>query len=175
MTIDILFRCFLFRLLSKWVTRGIMEPLSAAASLISVVTAVNSVGRRALKKIKSLRGAPDAVFALNNEVSEITLILEEVSIILRQNGDSIQTSICSNINTILALAKEKILEFEMLIEFQVMRVGPDNQPVVNRLEWTRCESKILRIQQDLHQIRRNLTEYLEILTSYEPSLPYSYF
>ena len=57
----------------------IMEPLGAVASILTVLGAASSISQSLGSLITLLRGIPDAILALNNEVSDLQLILGEIS------------------------------------------------------------------------------------------------
>lgn len=53
-----------------------MDPLSITASVLTLVTAANKVAK-GLDNLASIKGAPAAVLALNNELSDLRLVLTE--------------------------------------------------------------------------------------------------
>lgn len=65
-----------------------MDPLSLTASVITVVGVADAAGR-GLKKLIALRGASDAILALNNEISDLRLTLRELDSILRDQRQMI--------------------------------------------------------------------------------------
>ena len=62
-----------------------MDLLSIAASIIALIGATQQVAV-GLNKLASLRGAPAAVLALNNELSDLRLVLSEAEPLLLKHG-----------------------------------------------------------------------------------------
>ncbi|KAK6504655.1 hypothetical protein TWF481_006594 [Arthrobotrys musiformis] len=58
-----------------------MDPLSVTASVIAIVTAAGQVSN-GLAKLAALRGAPEIIMALHNEVSDLRLVVHSCQSIL---------------------------------------------------------------------------------------------
>ena len=135
------------------------------ASIIAVVGAASSVGR-SLEKLSILRGAPAGILALNNEISDLRLILHEIDTVLQNNRGSIRPSLNISLMASLYQAKDKLLELESVIEYQVMTTNSDGSEIrINRFAWTRNQGRIHRIQESLRLIRLNLMVVLGVLSS----------
>ena len=59
------------------------DPLSIAASVITVIRAAGSIGRT-LSKIRSVKDTPNAIHALQNEVSDLRIVLGDVDLLLTE-------------------------------------------------------------------------------------------
>lgn len=142
-----------------------MDPLSVTAGIVAVVGAASSVGRT-LGKLASLRGAPNAIRALNNEIEDLRLILQEIDTLLRRDIDSSGPSFHhQSLSGSLQRAKEKLLELEGILEYQIMTVDDHGNATVNRFGWARQQTTIQRIQGDLRSIRLDLVAALGLLNA----------
>lgn len=141
-----------------------MDPLSVTASIVAVVGAASSVGRT-LSKLASLRGAPNTIQALNNEIEDLRLILQEIDTLLRRDIDSSGPSLHQSLSSALQRAKDKLLELEVILEYQVMTVDDHGNAAVNRFGWARQQTTIQRIQEDLRSIRLDLIAALGLLNA----------
>lgn len=61
-----------------------MEPLSITASVVALIDAGNQVAI-GINKPASLCGAPASILALNNELSDLRLVLSEAEILLAEH------------------------------------------------------------------------------------------
>ena len=61
-----------------------MDPLFITASVFPLLAAANQVAK-GLDKLASIQGAPAAVLALNNEVSDLRLVLCEAEPLLQKH------------------------------------------------------------------------------------------
>ena len=141
-----------------------MDPLSAAASVIAVVGAIAGVSR-SVKKIASLRAAPEAVLTLNNEISDLQVVLRAIETTLQTNTNAIDFLSSDSLHQPLNRAKEKLLELSIILEYQIIKVGDGGELTINSLAWARKYSKIKGIQNDLRLIRLNLATILGGLAS----------
>ena len=55
-----------------------MDPLSAAASVVALITLCTNVGRETVEIVGALRKAPMELVVLSNEVNDLNAILNEV-------------------------------------------------------------------------------------------------
>ena len=104
-----------------------MDPLSITVSIVALIGAAQQVAV-GLNKLASLRGAPAAVLALNNELSDLRLVLSEAEPLLLKHGraaaaSQTATSTIAN-DTRLKLsierAKDKLMELESIIQNRLM-------------------------------------------------------
>ncbi|KAI0415282.1 ankyrin [Xylaria grammica] len=126
-----------------------MDPLSLTASVITVVGVADAAGR-GLKKLIALRGASDAILALNNEISDLRLTLE--SLIL-----SFRRSVSPSIDT----TRKKLIALEQLVQSRLKK--PNGSP--DRFGWLKYEEKIQKLQKDFRHLRLNLGTVLGIISS----------
>ncbi|KAL9119292.1 MAG: hypothetical protein Q9187_004154 [Circinaria calcarea] len=141
-----------------------MDPLSVTAGIVAVVGAASSVGRT-LGKLALLRGAPNTIRALNNEIEDLRLLLQEIDTLLRRDIDSSGPPLHQSLSGSLQRAKEKLLELEGILEYQIMIVGDHGNATVNRFAWARQQTTVQRIQGDLRSIRLDLVAALGLLNA----------
>lgn len=141
------------------------DPLSLAASIIAVIGAADSAGK-GIVKLASLRGVPDIVLALNNEISELRLMLTELETLLY--GPSLtQTSrvhLNSSILPNVLRAKDKLDALQTVTAQRLQK--PDG--TVNRTAWLRVERQVHEIQSSLRDSRQNINVALSIVNRCVP-------
>ncbi|KAK4692437.1 hypothetical protein P7C71_g4769, partial [Lecanoromycetidae sp. Uapishka_2] len=130
-----------------------MDPLSITAGTIAVVGACNTI-RKGFAKILALRGAPDILFALNNEVSDLAIVAQDVQSILDRHievtGFEPPLSMCQ--------ASERLqghLErLDNLIAYELTTVrGKDNEVKLDRSVWLRVEPQVQRLKEEIRDDR----------------------
>lgn len=63
-----------------------MDPLSVTAGIIAILGAGGVVGKR-IKILTALKSAPDELLILNNEISDLQYVLNDVQDLLRRQSD----------------------------------------------------------------------------------------
>ena len=155
-----------------------MDPLSLTASIIAVL----GVGGQAVKgiaKLASIRGTPELVLALNNEISDLHVVILAIQDVFRQRtasgpgqraGDiNIDTSITNS----LRQANDLITNLEIFYNhLKVSSPGPTGTVTYERTVWLREQRRIKRMKEDLKSVRIKLTTSLGALNVYfKPSIP----
>ncbi|CAO2649605.1 Nn.00g069900.m01.CDS01 [Neocucurbitaria sp. VM-36] len=139
-----------------------MDPLSITASIITVIGTAE-VAAKSLSKIMRLKGVPDLVCALNNEVSELRLTLRELEAILsgKITNASIRKYIDSGVQPHITTARLKLHALEELVENRLKK----SDGSLDRIAWLRVEEKIAKLQKDLRRINQKFATVLGIITS----------
>lgn len=137
-----------------------MDPLSLTASLIAVVTAAGAVAN-GLGKIKNLKDAPAELLMLMTEVSDLQVVLEEVNEVVRvqiRNDDRLPLSLAQ----ILLRAKNTLLKLNKLIQGPLTQSqrSAAGESKVARLVWIRERSNVKSLQEEVRNIKLNLTTVL---------------
>ena len=149
---------------------GDMDPLSVTASIVSIIAVLQAVGS-GLQKINSLRGVPDVVLALNNEVSDLQVILQEADKILLDQGQltTIGKQWCLESNTGLASllssvdrAKGKLEQLQNLLE---KRLGKSRNKADRLRIWLLEEGNVVRMQKELRGSKLDIGNALAIMNS----------
>ena len=143
------------------------DPLSITASIIAVIGAAEGASRT-LAKIRSLRNAPDELFGLMNEVSDLRIILTSLQIYVTQNlqGPQILHEELSHISMLANRGKGKLLEIDQLIQYRLVK--PESvtaQIKVSKREWARAKSTIEDFRQSLRDIPLNIVTQMIVVNS----------
>ena len=93
-----------------------MDPLSLTASIIAILGAGGTISK-GLSKIRHLKRAPYIVLQLNNEVTDLHLLICAVDDLYRQTDQSVLDTQEYVIRSALERAKHAVLELEELIEY----------------------------------------------------------
>lgn len=145
-----------------------MDPLSIAASIVALIAAAHQVAV-GLNKLASLRGAPAAVLQLNNELSDLRLILSEAEPLLLKhaqlNLDPKDGDAASNQSKALKLsierATERLIEMESVLQNRLLnRMG-----AADRIGWFMEQDKVRKASKDLRTVRLNISAMLGVVTS----------
>lgn len=145
-----------------------MDPLSITVATLALIGAANQVAV-GLNKLASLKGAPAAILALNNEVSDLRLVLQETEPLLlkHKQADGLgqpnfpPKMIDATFLRSMDRAKEKLLDLESVIQNRLMtRMG-----AIDKLGWLREQDKVRKAQADLRTVRLNITAALGVVTS----------
>ena len=112
-----------------------MDPLSVTASVIAIAGAASTAGL-SIKKLLSLRGTSDAVLALNNEVSDLQLVLQAINTLLQKHGSSIRPEIGSSIRNTSNQATKCLQDLDTIIDLRSMSIRKvHGKPIFNRTAW----------------------------------------
>lgn len=129
-----------------------MDPLSIIASTITLAAATVNT----LEALRVLHDAAKEVHALINEVSDLSVVLQEVerSIKERQSHQQLPQLATKSICTHLGRAKEKLSLLDNLIKRRLTdSVSVGREPKVARIAWLRHKSKAKELQEELKEIR----------------------
>ncbi len=136
--------------------------MNPATSLLSLLVVADQVSK-GLDKLASLRGAPDAVRALNNEVSELRFVLSEAEPLLQKYKASAVSSTAEDSPLLhsVELAKERLNDLETIIRNLLMkRMGTRD-----KLGWLYDQEKVHRALGVVRTAKGNITTVLGIITS----------
>ena len=139
-----------------------MDPLSITASVITLIAAANQVAV-GLNKLASLRGAPGAVLQLNNEVSELRLVLSVAEPLLHKHdqANAADGATSPALQLSIERAKDRLTELETVISNRLMT----SMGIIDKLGWLKEQDKIQRALADLRTARINITAMLGVVTS----------
>ena len=146
-----------------------MDPLSISVAILTILGSGGIVAS-ALKQVTS-KNAPDALLALNNELSDLHLIVLEISQLLQELHEStllhLRTErLLTSLGPMLGRAKEKLLELESLIQYKLTTPGgPSGEAKLNRLAWVREQNTVLDIREEIRSTRLSLTAMVGILAT----------
>ena len=143
-----------------------MDPLSVTAAIIAIVGAGGTVGR-GLRKLAALRNAPDSLLQLNNEVTDLQLVVQAVDINSLNNSadDSAAAAQYQLIQNALERVKTVVLELEKLIEYTLTKMT-DSGTKIDKNAWLRSEKKIQKLKERIRDAKNDLAMASSIANSY---------
>ena len=151
-----------------------MDPLSLTASVIAII-GIGAQAAKAISKLASMRGAPDVLLALNNEIVDLHLVVLAVQDAFqkqRTSGTSFpdyrsdEVYINDSIISSLKEAKEKTLELDAL--YHCLRASTsrsDGFTSLNKVAFLLEQNKVRKMQEDLRCVRLKLGIALGMLNS----------
>ena len=143
------------------------DPLSISASIIALLGAAEGV-RKVIGKIKHIQNGPTKILALLNEISDLTLVLQNIqSFVQTQTAQSyIPQDQLRQLATLVDRAKNEVLQLEELIRTTFIRPNSNGDSIkIFRREWLRAKPKIMEFQQNLRDIRLNITSHMTLINS----------
>ncbi|KAL9118605.1 MAG: hypothetical protein Q9187_004848 [Circinaria calcarea] len=153
-----------------------MDPLSIAAGIITIV-GVGGQAAKAVRKLASLKGAPDLVLALNNEISDLHLVVLAIQDVFKRQQTSglsfpgnraLNANVDASITNSLQYAKEKVVELEALhnrLTTTATASGSSDSTAFNKGAWLREQKRVKKMQEDLRNVRLKLASALSVLNS----------
>ena len=134
-----------------------MDPLSLTASITAVLGA-GTIIAQGLRRIQQLKGAPDLLLQLNNEIIDLHVLIRAVDEIFHRHNhtqasftDAQQSVICN----VLVRAKHTLLELEELIAYFLTK-ETDEGSKIDRLAWLRSQGKVTEVKGNLQRARVDL-------------------
>jgi hypothetical protein len=139
------------------------DPLSISASIVALIGATGTIAK-GLRKLASLRNAPDTILALNNEVSDLRLIFWEIGSLLEKHDDRVAG--IAGIDNILKRAEAGLLELETVLTKTIAASTTPNGDVdFNRVAWLRHKSRVVSMIDKLRETKANLNTALSVLSA----------
>lgn len=141
-----------------------MDPFSLTVGILTMLSAGGTIGKTLEKTI--ILKAPDVLFALNNEVVDLQIVVQDVSDLLHQHSQISQDAPIKSVCFALDKSKRTLLELESLIAYELTTTtGKDNELRLDRSAWFRLEPKVLKLKNDIRNDRVRLSEALNVLSS----------
>ena len=140
------------------------------AGILAIIGAGSTV-RKGLKKIISARRLPDILLQLNNEVTDLQYVVQDVDDLLRQRSPSTGEDRCplssqASLSSALEHARATLLALESLIVNELTAVDSlGGRTKMNRITWLRVESKVKSLKDDIQTDRVRLSSALSLLAS----------
>ncbi|RYP71212.1 hypothetical protein DL769_004732 [Monosporascus sp. CRB-8-3] len=140
-----------------------MDPLSITASVIAVVGAAQKCAQ-GIAMLREFQEAPEQLAALNNEVSDLELVLSHASSIGQQPSDDQHSSLLA-LSTQVERAGKQLHALRTLIEQHLVRHGKKGNTKVTRIGWIRERNRIAQMQRELRSTRLNISTALGVISS----------
>ena len=133
-----------------------MDPLSITASCISVV-AVAGTATRGLKKLRDLTIVPEIILSIVNEVSDLTLVLQDIRLNFHQESLHISKSAVTTTERLLDRARTELLELDQIINYRLLLSPKGNGELTfSRAAWIFEERRVRQLQANLRTIRLDI-------------------
>ena len=150
-----------------------MDPLFVTASVIAIV-GVSGQAAEAIRKLAAVRSAPDLVLALNNEITDLHLVISAIQdAFQRQRVTTLPTSVTgsgyhTSIASSLQQALDKVQELQAL-HVRLKPITPNASGVLklSSVRWVRVQSRVRQMRDDLKTVRLQLVGALGMLSLYE--------
>ena len=140
-----------------------MDPLSISAAIVALIGAANHVAID-LNKLSSLKGASAAILQLNNEVSDLRLILQETEPLLLRHKQAaspgLATKATASVDEPLLLisierARNNLTDVESLIQNRLMnRIG-----AIDKLGWLVDQDKVRKAKENIRERNSTLPQH----------------
>ena len=141
-----------------------MDPFSLTVGILTLLGAGGTIGKT-LNKVITLK-ASGVFFALNNEVVDLQIVVQDVSNLLHQYSEIRQAAPISSICFALDKSKRTLLNLESLIAYELTTTtGKDNELRLDRSAWLRLEPEVLRLKNEVRDDRVRLSTALNVLSS----------
>lgn len=142
-----------------------MDPVSLAASIITITGVGGTVGK-ALRRAVALKNAPDILLALNNEIADLRLVMQDVSDLLQTQANCVEEPPTRSVYTALKNIRSNVARLEHIVAYELTAVkGKGNEATLDRSVWLRIENKVRILKEDIRDDKRNLSSALSILTA----------
>jgi hypothetical protein len=146
-----------------------MDPLSITASAIAIATVLTQT----FKAANHLRHAPAEVYALINEVSDLTAFLKHAEAILRQrNMPDAEDIHIQEFKAALLRARTQLSMLETLMKDKILAKasgliddGTSNVKVSKKY-WLRLRSKVVHMKRELGLARESLMNAFQLVNLY---------
>ena len=136
------------------------DPLSIAASVITVIGAADSIGKT-LGKIRTAKNAPAAVLALQNEVSDLRVVLGDVDVCssdeCRVEPTSTTARCLKRLALLITSAENHLRELDRILYHRLIRVDPlTASSHISRMGWLRTRNAVEDIRSSLRATRQDI-------------------
>lgn len=140
------------------------DPLSITVSVIALLAATRKVAV-GLEKLASVRGAPAVILQLNNELSDLSLVLSQAEPLLKKHAANLAKTLPPNTKTHLtssiAVAQENVAELEVILSNRLKnRMG-----VRDKIGWLREQEKVGEAFNNLRNARQSIATTLAVVSS----------
>ena len=145
-----------------------MNSFSLVANTIAVLSAAK-VFSYGFEKINDLHTAPDAAYAVYNEISDVSLVVQHVKTTFQEhsNMSGISQPALFALGRSLDRARDVLLELNTIIDCQLLlQLNDRGKLSVNRFIWIRKKGRIRQLQDSLRLIKLDLTAGLTALYTY---------
>ena len=142
-----------------------MDPLSISASVVALLGAGGTLSKL-LRKGIGLKNAPDVLRALNDEVSELQSIANDVNDLLWTATQDTDDHPPESLISTLSRVKSILLRLESYISYQLTTVTADGGSIrVDKSVYLRAERRLQELKDEIHASRIALASALSLFAS----------
>jgi hypothetical protein len=144
-----------------------MDPLSITASIIALIGAGNQLAR-GINKLASLRGAPASILSLNNELSDVRLVLAETEALLAEHEarDAKHASSIARPRLEKRLSPSLKSVWDRMQELQAIEKRLTTKSgSIDRLAWLWEQDNVNRAQKGLRAARSDIVAVIGLVSS----------
>ncbi|KAL9107947.1 MAG: hypothetical protein Q9187_008362, partial [Circinaria calcarea] len=148
-----------------------MDPLSIIASVITVTGLAGTVVT-GLQRLIDLRKAPNKVFEIINEISDLQATLHSLSGIRELDSESISSQARQQLAQHVEDASGALLDLEKIIHYRLL--ASDSTPShgkskVNLTRWIRDQHRVVELREKLRAVKQNIQLDLATVSAYQLS------
>lgn len=142
------------------------DPLSIAASVISITTAAAQISSLLIKFTRQSKNAPRQAIIVLTEITEMSGILSHLQSFLLGIETAGQSRICFlQVDYVVAIITGCVATFSELEE-TLDSLKTEGMDILDRIKWVRKESGIMAIIQRLQTHKASLSLMLNIFNGY---------
>ena len=137
-----------------------MDPFSITTGVLTLFTACHTAGKLLLR-IRML-DAPELLQSLNNEITDLRLVLLDVKEHLEReekHGSGISSfpeALAKLCVSSLEQAKAKVEETEAMLHYHILKPGKESELKVNRIIFLLYHDRLVRLRNDLRDARQKV-------------------
>ncbi|KAL9625670.1 MAG: hypothetical protein Q9204_007777 [Flavoplaca sp. TL-2023a] len=141
----------------------------ALAITVSVIALINTSRKTvaAIAKLIELRQATGILLALNNELVNLQLVIEDIDNLAQRFHDVLYEAFTPSFHRSIERTREVLLALDTLIAYRLTKPGgQDRLSRVDRSVWFRSQVRVEGMMQDVRDCRIKLTNAMAINTAY---------
>ena len=140
------------------------DPFSVTVGILTLLGATGTVGKF-LKEVIGLRKGPEILLALNNELVDLQILVQDVRGVLLQQFDIPEQVPDEGLVRSLAKVRVVLSEFENLLAYGLSRVSRDgSQLELDKSNWLRHKSRLHEIKDQIRVSKEDLAVALALFT-----------
>ncbi|EER25757.1 ankyrin repeat containing protein [Coccidioides posadasii C735 delta SOWgp] len=144
-----------------------MDPLSITASIAGVTTLAFQICS-SLAKLRSLcKSLPGRLHAINNEVSDLEVVLHQVAILVKNRANILPETQIAAIPYLLKQAALKLSELKSVVDKILDTVGKAKFGLSGAYAWRKEQDTLKALQDDIRSIKCNLNILLGASNSHD--------
>ncbi len=141
-----------------------IDPLSITAGIFTLLGAGERIGKF-LRKVASLRNAPEILLAVNNEITDLRAVVLMFDDLLQRQYNRSDAAPYSQLSVILEKVKQTLLRLEQLVSYELTETEGDDLHVrLDKSSWLLAEPKFRAIKDQIRDDKTALYRGLALLT-----------